>query len=834
MTPTRAPLTLGQRSAALAAATLLGLALLALCWQAAAAQAPAAPAGATWFVNNTPGDGLVGYWKFDQVTNTTTVNSALLTNAASLSNGATISFTNLPPLTIPNLRKLVLNGVNQFLQVPDAAQLDMAPDHFSLAVWARRTTTGTYDTLYDSGTEAGKWWVFIADGSAGKLNHFGFGKRGAYERYSTAAITDANWHHLAVVISGTSANNLTFYVDGAASGTATAGSLLTPTGSKLIGALQDGSVSAQFAGDLDDLRLYNRALSAAEVGRLAQGRGCASDGQSWATAFADLQCALGVATAGDEIWVAKSLTPYRPGTSVFARFNLPSGVGVFGNFAGNETSRAQRQPVNFELDDVTTFSGDLLDNDNSSGAIDDNAENVVQASATGPGTLLDGVRVQDGFNTDVIGGGGAGLKLRSSGQLTVANSLFIQNQALESGAGLLAGSGQLFLDNVTFTHNSAPTGAGAVVLGSAVISGGVFFGNTASDCGGLFANSPALTVSGTLFEFNRASGQGGGACNVKVLTLDGAVFLRNTAGTGGGLHTTSAVTVTNSQFLTNTAAGGGGGVLADSGAPLTLHGGLFAGNAATSTLSLGGAISASGGLAADGVTFVGNTAGAGGALAVDNGPLLITNTQFLANQAVNGDGGALRAHGDGTTLANLLLVGNAASHQGGAVYLELLGANLTQITAVSNTAAVSGSVLFARSTGTTLANSIVWRNGPDAVDRLIGGLNFSFNLGDTGLAGAGNLSADPVFVRAPDPGDGNWATLGDNDYGDLRLTAASPGIDAGNNTLLSLSLPTDLAGQPRFFDVASVPDTGVGTAPIVDMGAYEAQFRQLFLPVLAR
>jgi hypothetical protein len=35
-------------------------------------------------------------------------------------------------------------------------------------------------------------------------------------------------------------------------------------------------------------------------------------------------------------------------------------------------------------------------------------------------------------------------------------------------------------------------------------------------------------------------------------------------------------------------------------------------------------------------------------------------------------------------------------------------------------------------------------------------------------------------------------------------------------------------------DIPAIADTGVGPAPIVDMGAYEAQFAELFLPVLFR
>jgi hypothetical protein len=595
MTSTRAPLTVWQRSAALAAAVLIGLALLALGWRAAAAQAPAAPAGTIWFVNNTPGEGLVGYWKFDQVTNTTTVNSALLTNAASLANGASISFTSLPPLGIPNFRKLVLNGTNQYLVVPDAPQLDVAPDHFSLAAWVRRTTVGTSDLIYDSGENLHHWYFgFLASDS--KLT---FSLNGLADVRSNHVVTDANWHHVAAVKNGSGPGNLLIYLDGVASIPLTVTVSAAPTGTKTIG-IKNVLFNTPFAGDLDDLRLYNRALSAAEVARLAQGRGCVTDGQSWANAFADLQCALDVAAGGDEIWVAKSFEPYRPGTSEFARFNLVSGVGVFGNFQGTETNRAQRPPVNFEQFFVTRLSGDLLDDDGG-GNFSGNARNVVDAAGTGPGTVFDGLRVEAGFNPDLIGGGGGGLRLHASGQLTVANSLFISNRALEGGAALLASSGQIGLDNVIFDSNTGPTGGAAILLGRAVITGGEFRNNTAQDCGALFANSTAITITGTRFDFNQASGQGGAICNINSLVLDGAVFESNRASLGGALHTVSPMTVTNSQFLTNT-AGDGGGLFATQ--DLRIQGGLFAGNTATRTLGQGGAISVTGPLALGGATFV--------------------------------------------------------------------------------------------------------------------------------------------------------------------------------------------------------------------------------------
>ena len=58
---------------------------------------------------------------------------------------------------------------------------------------------------------------------------------------------------------------------------------------------------------------------------------------------------------------------------------------------------------------------------------------------------------------------------------------------------------------------------------------------------------------------------------------------------------------------------------------------------------------------------------------------------------------------------------------------------------------------------------------------------------------------------------------------DLRLPSGSPCIDAADNTAVPVGITTDLDGKPRFVDDPNTTDTGNGTAPIVDMGAYELQ-----------
>ena len=55
----------------------------------------------------------------------------------------------------------------------------------------------------------------------------------------------------------------------------------------------------------------------------------------------------------------------------------------------------------------------------------------------------------------------------------------------------------------------------------------------------------------------------------------------------------------------------------------------------------------------------------------------------------------------------------------------------------------------------------------------------------------------------------------------LRLWPGSPCADAGDNLAVPQAVLTDLDGDPRFVDDSDAPDTGNGTPPIVDMGAYE-------------
>jgi hypothetical protein len=155
---------------------------------------------------------------------------------------------------------------------------------------------------------------------------------------------------------------------------------------------------------------------------------------------------------------------------------------------------------------------------------------------------------------------------------------------------------------------------------------------------------------------------------------------------------------------------------------------------------------------------------------------------------------------------NSLLVGNGGA--GLSVRAEGYGFLVNSTLSGNAGAGISGDAYAGYIAGIEVANSILWDNALGSFVLLSGATAAAqHSLVAGGWPGAGNIDQAPLFV---DP-------LG----GDYRLLFTSPCIDAGDNTAVPPGLTTDLRGAPRFIDDPLTPDSGVGAAPVVDMGAYE-------------
>jgi len=307
------------------------------------------------------------------------------------------------------------------------------------------------------------------------------------------------------------------------------------------------------------------ALAALGAGRVAgqevllvrAGAGGAGDGTSWADAFPQLVPALAAAQAGDQIWVAQgAYTPAAGGLDKDATFLLPSGVGVYGGFAGNELTLEQRDPASH----MVVLSGDLLGDDALGEAHwADNSHSLLLASGTGAGTLLDGFIIRGGHGDPLGSILPGGLRVQG-GSITVHACAFVQNSGA-TGALLCGQAGTTVVDACMFINNRGGFGPGAIKTNHDHVldlRNSVFLGNTGYDFGGaLQLLSSDATLYGCLFSGNRTTllTGGGGAIHalngsLKVLdcTFTGNVSVAN-ASNGGALAEQDCTVVVRNSIL---------------------------------------------------------------------------------------------------------------------------------------------------------------------------------------------------------------------------------------------------------------------------------------------
>jgi hypothetical protein len=503
----------------------------------------------------------------------------------------------------------------------------------------------------------------------------------------------------------------------------------------------------------------HRAFAASRYYVKANGGNDLSSGLSWGQAFKTLQKALAVANAGDEIWVAKGI--YRPneGSGLlpnlwrYASFYLKDGVSIYGGFAGNETSLAQRDISN----NFTILSGDVDGDDlsNSNGIVDTtsnivggNSYHVVRSDGNASTAVLDGFIINAGLandNSDPHNKGGGVYAYQSSA--TLRNLSFIANSAGLGGGLACVECQSLSLTTVDFSNNFALfVGGGLHTLNSSLsLSNAMIGGNLAGTAGGGMDNSTSTVTINNVSFFNNQAPLGGGMANrhntlgdMSDLTFNqniatdkgGGVFnlgsnpvfsnvilVSNSAVSGGGMYNlNSSLNLLYTTFSNNTANFGGG--LFNDNSNVQILFALFEGNSAQNTgggmsnlssiVNLAGSTlrnnqaNVGGGMynytsnpGLDEVDFENNratstTSGGGGMFNYTSSPVL-TRVNFNGNIASNAGGGMYNYSGSNPKLTDVSFSGNSAPN--GAGMRNHLGNNqpeLNRVTFVGNEAGFGG------------------------------------------------------------------------------------------------------------------------------------------------
>ncbi|HEY3267645.1 MAG TPA: right-handed parallel beta-helix repeat-containing protein [Armatimonadota bacterium] len=208
------------------------------------------------------------------------------------------------------------------------------------------------------------------------------------------------------------------------------------------------------------------------------------DGQSWANAKQTITAALCLAQAGDQVWVAA-------GTYTESMV-LGRGVGLYGGFAGMESSREPRDPAK----NPTVVNG--------------NGNGAVILIPVG-GTTIDGLTVQNGANNGIY---------CVSGPNTITRCIISRNQSRNRyyGGGIYLGGGGIVNSN-TFIGNNPDNRMSLYALG-----GGIYVGDTATISNNTFTQNSAKG-------FDSRGGSGGGAIYVASGTV--AISGNTMAGNSG-------------------------------------------------------------------------------------------------------------------------------------------------------------------------------------------------------------------------------------------------------------------------------------------------------------
>jgi hypothetical protein len=235
------------------------------------------------------------------------------------------------------------------------------------------------------------------------------------------------------------------------------------------------------------------------------------NGNSWATAYGNLQTALASAPAGSEIWVAQgTYKPTNTNTKTIS-FNIPSGGVVYGGFVGTEASLSQR---NFTTN-PTILSGEI----GSPAITTDNSYHVVLFDGANNTTRLDGFTITSGnanYTASAYNGfpsaailpvtvnDGGGIALDNGSSPIIMNCRIINNRAIV-GAGLFATNGSTpMVMNCFIMGNESTFGGGSYHLGSNAVYKNVLFAGNKAIGGAVYNNG-----SNSMFTNVTMAGNGG-------------------------------------------------------------------------------------------------------------------------------------------------------------------------------------------------------------------------------------------------------------------------------------------------------------------------------------
>lgn len=216
--------------------------------------------------------GLVGYWALDEAANAASFDDAV--GVADLTPFGSQLGAGMPSVDDGVTGRALSNNGALRCAVRDAYA---RAGEGSWEGWLRSTNTATNNAFaIVEGAAAGNPVIALGLGTGGKLRAFIRNAAGvSVQLTSTTTLSDGAWHHVALTCDA--ANLFTLYLDGVAVGSGTVAGPIGTENFALGGRRTGASVSNPYPGDIDEVGVYGRALTAAEVASHYAARSAAAD-----------------------------------------------------------------------------------------------------------------------------------------------------------------------------------------------------------------------------------------------------------------------------------------------------------------------------------------------------------------------------------------------------------------------------------------------------------------------------------------------------------------------------------------------------------------------------
>ncbi|MBI2327901.1 prepilin-type N-terminal cleavage/methylation domain-containing protein [Candidatus Curtissbacteria bacterium] len=207
-----------------------------------------------------PSPSQVAWWKFDEGSGPNAADSSGNGNAGTLINNPTWTTGRIG-------QALSFNGTTNYVSAPDSPSLSVTGNTITLAAWIKPSRTGANEQVvgkWGAGQDSYQFRINSNNGCNSTTNRITFRvESNSNCVLSNTALTAGPWWHVVGTYDGA---NLKIYINGELDATAALITNLTDkTGSFSVGRNDDGNY---FQGVVDDVRIYNSALTAAEITNL--------------------------------------------------------------------------------------------------------------------------------------------------------------------------------------------------------------------------------------------------------------------------------------------------------------------------------------------------------------------------------------------------------------------------------------------------------------------------------------------------------------------------------------------------------------------------------------